>query len=166
MIDRLVSDVVSAQKPPRRSSNSHGGRSHNLARRCHEPGQWPGLFDILQIDIVQGRRFTAEDDRGAPVAIVSETMARVAWPGTSAIGKCFRIGWPPETAPCREIVGIARDWRRASSCGAGGRRPMHYYVPLSQSPSLPTELIVAAVATWLPARTASQAEPCELLRRD
>ena len=29
-----------------------------------------------------------------------------------------------------------------------------------------TVLIVAAVATWLPARTASRTEPCELLRRD
>ena len=29
-----------------------------------------------------------------------------------------------------------------------------------------TVLIVAVVATWLPARTASRAEPCELLRRD
>ena len=29
-----------------------------------------------------------------------------------------------------------------------------------------TVLIVAAVATWLPARNASRAEPCELLRRD
>ncbi len=27
-------------------------------------------------------------------------------------------------------------------------------------------LLVAAIATWLPARTASRAEPCELLRRD
>ncbi len=111
----------------------------------------PELFDILRIDVVQGRRFTAEDDRGTPVAIVSETMARAVWPGTTAIGKCLRIGFdpsfepgiskgppvPPATAPCREVVGIARDWRRASSRGRGERRYMHYYVPFSQMLSLP-----------------------------
>jgi putative ABC transport system permease protein len=111
----------------------------------------PELFDILGIDVVQGRRFTAEDDRRAPVVMVSETMARAVWPGTTALGECLRIGWdpsfdpgisgrpsvPPATAPCREVVGIARDWRRASSRGSGERRHMHYYVPFSQAIRLP-----------------------------
>jgi len=115
----------------------------------------PELFDILRIEVVQGRRFTAADDRGAPVAIVDETMARAVWPGKTAIGKCLRIGFdpsfdpgtskgssgPPATAPCREVVGIARDWRRASSRGRGERREMFYYVPFSQQISLPPWLM-------------------------
>lgn len=86
----------------------------------------PELFDILRIDIVEGRRLTAQDDRGAPVVVVSETMARAIWPGTNAIGKCVRIGVDPL---CWEVVGIARDWRKPR---AGQRRDMYYYVPFTQ----------------------------------
>jgi putative ABC transport system permease protein len=107
----------------------------------------PELFDILRIEIVRGRRFTASDDRGAPpVVIVSETMARAVWPGVSALGKCIRIGhdpkWDPRTArrpptpsasaPCREIVGIARDWQPPADRPAPAGRIAHYYVPFAQ----------------------------------
>jgi len=112
----------------------------------------PELFDILQIDIVQGRALTAQDDGGAPVVVVSETMAHAIWPGTPAIGKCIRIGFdpefpsprPPASAPCREVVGIARDWQRESR--AGQRRYMHYYVPFAQVPLMPTYLIQGPMA--------------------
>jgi predicted permease len=110
----------------------------------------PELFDILQIDIVQGRGLTPRDDRGAPVVVVSETMARAVWPGGRAIGKCIRIGWgaaaglpaPQASAPCREVVGIARDWRRESR--PGEPRSMHYYVPIAQSLKLPPWLVQGA----------------------
>jgi putative ABC transport system permease protein len=112
----------------------------------------PELLDILRIEMVQGRRFTAADDRGAaPVAIVSEAMARAVWPGVSALGRCIRIGhdptWdprtsrraptPPASAPCREIVGIARDWQRPPAVPAGTWEISYYYVPWAQRlPSL------------------------------
>src|SRR5207245_7568124 len=47
-------------------------------------------------------------DRGAPVAIINETMARLLWPGQPAIGKCF-IG--PDKR-CAEIMGVVPDARR------------------------------------------------------
>jgi hypothetical protein len=59
----------------------------------------PEFFDILGIEISQGRKFTAADGRGEPVAIVNETMARVAWPGETAVGKCIRIGFDPSFDP-------------------------------------------------------------------
>ena len=47
--------------------------------------------------------------------LVNETLARTAWPGQSALGKCMqvRFGGPPEgdagpVQPCRQIVGIVR----------------------------------------------------------
>jgi len=98
------------------------------------------LFDILRIDIVEGRGFTAQDDRGAPVVVVSESLARAIWPGRTAVGKCIWVGEDPEpapgpsrrraSAPCREVVGIARDWRAPR---AGQRRDMYYYVPVAQA---------------------------------
>jgi putative ABC transport system permease protein len=114
----------------------------------------PELLEILGIDIVQGRRFTAEDEagRGAPVVIVNQTMARTVWPGENALGKCIRIGFdpsfdpftaagppgPPTTVPCREVVGVARDVRQRSVVPGGIEdRLMQYFVPLSQVPPPP-----------------------------
>jgi predicted permease len=112
----------------------------------------PELFDVLGIDIVQGRRFTAADERGAPVVIVNETMARGTWPGENAVGKCIRIGFdesfdpftsagppgPPTSVPCREVVGVARDVRQRSVVPTGNEaRLMQYFVPFSQVPPPP-----------------------------
>jgi putative ABC transport system permease protein len=137
----------------------------------------PESFDILRIEVVQGRRFTADDDRGAPVVIVNETMARAVWPGTTAIGKCLRIGFspidrgiskgppgPPATAPCREVVGIARDWRRPSSRGRGERRQMFYYVPFSQALSLPPWMLQGPRAEGLLVKQADVAASPEQIR--
>src|SRR6185436_14598725 len=112
----------------------------------------PEFFDILGIRVVEGRKLTDADDRGAPVVLVNETMARTVWPGQSAIGKCIRIGFDPdfdpETAvgpptpsaavPCREIVGVARDMRQRSLLPSGSEdRLMQYFVPYSQVPVPP-----------------------------
>ena len=112
----------------------------------------PQFFDILRIRIVEGRKFTEADERGAAVVVVNETMARTVWPGESAIGKCIRIGFDPgfnpETAtgppvpsaavPCREVVGVARDMRQRSLLpGDGEDRLMQYFVPFSQVPIPP-----------------------------
>ena len=124
----------------------------------------PELFDILRIEIVRGRRFTAADDRGAPpVVIVSETMARAVWPGVSAVGQCIRIGhdpeWdprtarrpptPPVSAPCREIVGIARDWPPPTDGPVPARRIAHYYVPFAQGLSAPPGMTLPRVSGLL-----------------
>ena len=112
----------------------------------------PEFLDILGIDILQGRRFTRDDERGAPVVIVNQTMARAVWPGESALGKCIRIGFdpsfdpftaagppgPPRTVPCREVVGVSRDVRQRSIVPGGGEdRLMQYFVPFSQVPGPP-----------------------------
>ena len=112
----------------------------------------PEFFDILGIRIVSGRKFTSVDDRGAPVVIVNETMARTLWPGDSAIGKCIRIGFDPNFDPetatgpptpsaavaCREVVGVAHDMRQRSLIPSDGEdRLMQYFVPFSQVPVPP-----------------------------
>jgi putative ABC transport system permease protein len=120
----------------------------------------PELLDILQVEIVRGRRFAAADNESAPpVAIVSEAVARAVWPGTSALGRCLRIGldpdWdprtarrppvPPASAPCREIVGIARDWQPPLD-SPHGRRIAHYYVPFAQGLRFPPRMALPRVS--------------------
>jgi predicted permease len=112
----------------------------------------PELFDILALDVVEGRRFTAADESGPPIAIVNETMARTIWPGKTALGQCFRIGFdpafdpstasgppvPPPSAPCREIVGVIRDVRQRSVVPSGSEAQlMQYFLPFSQSRVVP-----------------------------
>jgi predicted permease len=109
----------------------------------------PEFLAILDIRIVEGRGFTDADERGAPVAIVNQTMAREVWPGQSALGKCIRIGFDPDfdpatasgppipsdALPCREVIGVARDIRQRSLLPAENEdRLMQYFVPFSQIP--------------------------------
>ncbi len=71
---------------------------------------FPGFFATAGIPLLRGRDF---DDSiradGPPVAIVNETMARLAWPGQDAIGKRFRFDFPDR--PLVEVVGVARDMK-------------------------------------------------------
>ena len=112
----------------------------------------PQFLDILDVAIVEGRRFVESDERGAPVVIVNETMARSVWPGESALGKCIRIGFepsfdpstaagpppPPATVPCREVIGVSRDVRQRSVVPTGSEdRLMQYFVPFAQVPPPP-----------------------------
>lgn len=88
----------------------------------------PDYFKTMGTRIVRGRALNAGDRMGAPnVAVVSESMAKVLWPGQDAIGKCFRIR--ADTMPCNEIVGIAEDMVQ-SDISAGSR--FQYYVSIDQ----------------------------------
>jgi putative ABC transport system permease protein len=111
----------------------------------------PDYLDIMRVAAVSGRRFTTADTRGSPnVVLVNETMARSAWPGQSALGKCVRVGFgaggmppdlesnPAESAPCREVVGVVRDSRARSLLPDRDEdHLMQYYVPFDQMPDAP-----------------------------
>jgi putative ABC transport system permease protein len=112
----------------------------------------PDYLRILGIQIVQGRTFTPNDEKGPPVVIVNEAMARTVWPGTSAVGHCIRIGfdddWDPLTAvgppvpsanvPCRLVVGVARDVRQRSVLPTDNEANLlQYFVPFAQVPKPP-----------------------------
>jgi putative ABC transport system permease protein len=91
----------------------------------------PGYFDVLGIPLAQGRDFAASDAAGSErVAIVSEALARSAWPNESAIGK--RISVDGNEGPYRTIVGVARE---ALTMGISERRRPTVYVPTRQSPN-------------------------------
>ncbi len=54
-------------------------------------------FDVLGIPIVRGRAFTTAEGDEHPVAVVSESAARMLWPNSDGIGKTFRI--EPDLTP-------------------------------------------------------------------
>ena len=52
----------------------------------------PEYFPLLDIRIVRGRAFTAEEaDQNAPVVLVSEATARLLWPDLDPIGQTLEI---------------------------------------------------------------------------
>ena len=110
-------------------------------------GATPEYLDMMSVKLVHGRLLSARDNAGAPpVILVNETLARTAWPGQSALGKCMAIkfGGPPSaehasaSQPCRQIVGVVRDSRARSLRPEGNEdRLMQYYVPFEQMPVPP-----------------------------
>lgn len=71
----------------------------------------PGYFATLQIPVLQGRVFNADDTVGRPpVAIINEEMARRYWPNENPIGRTLRAGPGPRMATMT-IVGVVGNVR-------------------------------------------------------
>lgn len=90
----------------------------------------PDYFAVLGTRIVSGRGILESDQPGsAPVAVISETMARRLWPDESPLGRRIRMG---RARPVdREIVGVAEDIRIG---GLYEPPEMYVYVPYAQDP--------------------------------
>jgi predicted permease len=72
---------------------------------------------LMGIPMVSGRNFTRlEAERGAPVAIVSESTARRLWPNHDPLGKLFKLdmGLTGRVFSEFEVVGVTRDVRYAN----------------------------------------------------
>jgi putative ABC transport system permease protein len=98
----------------------------------------PEYFATMRTRILRGRRFTASDDAGAPrVAIVSEELARQAWPNLDPLGRCIRVS--ADTMPCRTVVGVAENIKLGDL--AAPPDPI-FYLPPAQSDEGDANLIV------------------------
>jgi putative ABC transport system permease protein len=129
-------------------------------------GEWsaitPDYFATMGIPLVAGRGFTAADTEQSPlVVVVSQSLARRAWPGTSPIGRKLLVGRFPAFA---EVVGIAGDVKNNGLA----REPMPaMYTPYVQRPWPAMEFAIRAVngsplALVTPVRAAVQEVDREL----
>jgi predicted permease len=66
----------------------------------------PGYFETMGIRFTSGGPFT-DAGRERRVAVVSETTARLLWPGENAVGRKFKNG--SDNEPPFEVVGVVRD---------------------------------------------------------
>ena len=99
----------------------------------------PGYFDVLGIPVRAGRTFGPQDDsKAAPVAIVSEEIARNLWGSESAVGRRVRIGGD---SVWRTVVGVVGEMRQPVESTP---RP-ELYVPFAQDP-IPLLFVLARVA--------------------
>lgn len=85
----------------------------------------------MKIPLLKGRVFTEADTEKSPhVVLINETMARRFWPNENPIGKRLKQGWPEQTTPWREVVGVVGDVKLQ---GVIEQTPLHIYLPISQN---------------------------------
>jgi putative ABC transport system permease protein len=106
-----------------------GAHSNDLTSDCVM--LMPGSFDVLGINLLQGRSFTWNDDEHArKVAIVSENLAKRLFPRGDAIGGHLDVTTEPKWQTL-EIVGVVNNARYYNI-----RKPPQFtiYVPGTQYP--------------------------------
>ena len=95
----------------------------------------PDYFATMGIPLVSGREFSrADDERGAPVTIVNETMAAKYWRGRNPIGQRVQVKdrW-------MQVVGVAKDSKYRS---VRETARSFFYVPRRQNFSVGAALFI------------------------
>jgi predicted permease len=111
----------------------------------------PEYFSLLRIPVLSGRIWDqAETMRGAPLAVINETMAHLYWPSGGAVGQSLRIP-DLKNGPFRvlassvgqsfQIVGVVADVRND---GLGQTVKPAVYVPYTLDMEVYTEILVHA----------------------
>jgi putative ABC transport system permease protein len=86
-------------------------------------------FATAGTPVVRGRAFTDADEvpGAAPVTVVDQTFARLAWPDRDPVGQCVFVGTNDST--CAQVVGVVADTRLG---GAQEQATLVYYLPYGQ----------------------------------
>jgi putative ABC transport system permease protein len=105
------------------------GASFNIPDWYDSVGITPEYFGVANTPILQGRNFTNQDGKGAPlVGIINRKMARQLWPREDPIGKRLEHSrWDDSIV---EIVGVVADTRKE---GRGEPENAILYRPLDQA---------------------------------
>lgn len=108
-----------------------------------------GYFQTMGIPLIKGRDFNQYDQqKSAPVMIVSETFARQYFPGEDPLGKRVHPGISTiegQKSVMREIVGVAGDVRNR---GLNVESRAAYYFPQTQMPF--TQMVTVVKTTTDP----------------
>jgi predicted permease len=99
----------------------------------------PDFFAAMGIPLVQGRGFGPQDTASSQkVAVISETMAKRFFPGSSAVGKRFGIDGPNSTESL-EVIGVVKDAKFGSLTEE--IQPIAFY-PHAQAPDVLSNFVV------------------------
>lgn len=100
-----------------------------------------GYLPALGARVIEGRTFTADEieDRRR-VAVVDEELARVLWPGESALGRRIKAGFETDQA-WHEVVGVVGHLRYQ-----GVREPGRPQIHVPYQATTPLTLVVASPA--------------------
>jgi predicted permease len=144
VVDRLrtapgVAEAAASSRPPLIGDVSYGllpeGRSDEPQSRIDTRIQLvtPGYAEAMRLRVLEGRTIRDSDRRGAPrVLVVSDALARAAWPAQSAVGKrvacCEAIDGGPSW---KEVVGVVAATRSRGPADDGATEA---YLPMAQAP--------------------------------
>jgi putative ABC transport system permease protein len=133
----------------------------------------PGYFEVLRIRLLRGRLLTDEDGISAPPAVViSESLARMRFPGADPIGRRIRLGSARQLQPWSVIVGVVGDVRqdaldrdaREAVYEPQAVNPFHYTRLLARTAGNPWRFeraIRAAMRDVDPAQTVFHVQPMQ-----
>jgi putative ABC transport system permease protein len=94
----------------------------------------PTYFKAMDTRLLAGRTFSTLDSVGAPpVIIIDETLARVAWPGQTAVGKQLQLQPTGTPNGFAEVVGVVEHMRMHDLARDG--LPQIYYPTGQGSPT-------------------------------
>ena len=112
-------------------------------------------FAAMGIPLLEGRLFQTSDRRESElVMVVSETLAKAAFPGESALGK--RIACcegSPDEPRYKTVVGIVGDVR---SRGLGAEIEPEFYLPIAQAPPVAWDWIQRTMTLAVKAEAAPE----------
>ncbi len=101
----------------------------------------PDYFKTMGIAVTKGRGFTSADREGTPpVAVVSESFAATAWPGSEPIGRRFSHGFGAANTLVT-VIGVTEDIKITSITGTNA---LVMYVPVAQRGALEGSVLVVA----------------------
>ena len=99
-----VRDLAAATDPPfgRRFPTVAAGAAGGRVAPTSYDFVTASYFGLLEIPILRGRTFTADEERNnAPVVIISESTARAFWPGKDPIGQTLHVALDSTSAQAR-----------------------------------------------------------------
>jgi predicted permease len=135
-----VSEAAASTRPPMIGDVNYGlrveGRDPSPKNRLNGRMQLvtPGYLETMRVPVRQGRTFGALDGtKAVRVMIINETLAKLAWPGISPIGKRLACCEGSDSNPAwKEVVGVVADTR---AHGLPSRSTAEFYLPMDQAPS-------------------------------
>jgi putative ABC transport system permease protein len=129
----------------------------------------PGYFKTMRIPIVKGRGLSDADRKGGlKVMVISEELAKAAFPGQDPIGRrisCCEAGPDGKSPDYKTVVGVAGDVR---SRGLGDAPTPEFYLPIDQVPAAAWDWIqrTAYVVVRTPRDPESMTNPIRAVMRD
>jgi putative ABC transport system permease protein len=102
----------------------------------------PGYFGTMQIPVVDGRTFDANDVAGAPpVIMLSRRTVELVFPEERAVGRQVAVDIGGDEPGLFQVVGVVEDHQLSSLSGA--RRPAMFF-PHAQRPTSTLRIAVAS----------------------
>jgi predicted permease len=97
----------------------------------------PAYFDVLEVEVVDGRPFNDQDDGGSvDVALVNESFARTHFGSESPLGSRFRAG---TSGPWLTVIGVVPDvfiGGGGPGFGQAAETTEQYFRPIAQVPGV------------------------------